>query len=123
MVLVVPVVLRLADAQRDAVVPMGRHQRYVARWRRLLVLSEPEQLLDGERRSMLVELARRRGRRRRRRSLMKAGRQPERAVQVGRAEERPGAEAERRRAGVHHRRRFHVLRQAGHLDFHDSSPR
>jgi len=99
---------------------MGRQERIV---RRFLVVSQSEQLLDCERRSMLVELAaarrrRRRGRRCRRRTLVIAGQHPERSVEVPRAEDGPGTEAERRRAGLRHDRLHsgRMLRQTCHHD-------
>ena len=97
---------------------MGRKQRVVGL---LLVLTESKQLLDGERRPMLVEFAaarrwRRRRRRRRRRALVMRRRQPEWPVQVGRSQDGPGTEAKRRRAGVRHRglQSGNIVRQTRH---------
>ena len=83
------------------VVTMGGHERIA---RRFFVLTQPEQLMNGERRPMLVEFARRRGGGGLRRSMVRPGREPGRSVGVRRAKDGPSAETKPRRPGVPHRR-------------------
>ena len=86
-----------------------------------LVGSETQQLLDGKRRPMLVELAAHRrwwsrDGRRRCRSMVVGGREAQWSIEVGRDEDRSGTETERRRSSESHRRLDggSVLRQTSH---------
>ena len=111
------IIFSLIKTWRRVVVPTGWKQRVAIRF---LLLAEAQQLLNGERRSVLVELGGRllcRCRRSGRSSLLRWCVQSKGPIQIVRAEERPATEAKRSRSGIGHCgfERGNVMRQTWHV--------